>query len=101
MFAGGFLKDEKIAHIAARFKSGVRDDRSNKRPISILLFTSRLFGELIFSQFYEYLDANKSLDEHQSSFHLFNSVAIATMASSNDWYLNIDKGKCTGLIFVD
>ena len=23
------------------------------------------------------------------------------MASSNDWYLNIDKGKYTGLIFID
>ena len=23
------------------------------------------------------------------------------MASTNDWYLNIDKGKCTGLFFID
>ena len=23
------------------------------------------------------------------------------MASTNDWYLNIDKGKYTGLIFID
>ena len=23
------------------------------------------------------------------------------MASSNDWYMNIDKGKNTGLIFID
>ena len=48
-----------------------------------------------------YLDANKSLYEHQSGFRLLHSVATALMASTNDWYLNIDKGKYTGLIFID
>ena len=51
---------------------------------------------MIFNQFYEYLDANKSLYEHQAGFRLLHSVATA-----NDWYLNIDKGKYTGLIFLD
>ena len=61
----------------------------------------RLFEKLIFNQFYEYLDANKSLYEHQSGFRLLHSVATALMASTNDWYLNIDRGKYTGLIFID
>ena len=39
--------------------------------------------------------------EHQSGFRLLNSVATALMASTNDWYLNIDKGEYIGLIFVD
>ena len=62
---------------------------------------SRLFEKLIFNQFYEYLDVNKSLYKHQSGFRLLHSVATALMASTNDWYLNIDKGKYTGLIFID
>ena len=74
---------------------------SNYRPISVLPFISRLFEKLIFNQFYEYLDANKSLYEHQSGFRLLHPVATALMASTNDWYLNIDKGKYTGLIFID
>ena len=101
LFAGKFPEDWKIARIAPIFKSGAKDDRSNYRPISVLPFISRLFEKLIFNQFYEYLDANKSLYEHQSGFRLLHSVATALMASTNDWYLNIDKGKYTGLIFID
>ena len=101
LFAGKFPEDWKIARSAPIFKSGAKDDRSNYWPISVLPFISRLFEKLIFNQFYEYLDANKSLYEHQSGFQLLHSVATALMASINDWYLNIDKGKYTGLIFID
>ena len=101
LFAGKFPEDWKIARIAPIFKNGAKDDRPNYRPISVLPFISRLFEKLIFNQLYEYLDANKSLYEHQSGFQLLNSVATALMASTNDWYLNIDKGKYTGLIFID
>ena len=79
----------------------IKDDRSNYRPISVLPFISMLFQKLIFNQFYEYLDANKSLYEHQSGFRLLHSVATSLMASTNGWFLNIDKGKYTGLIFID
>ena len=82
MFAGKFPEDWKIARIVPIFKSGARDDRSNYRPISVLPFISRLFEKLIFNQFYEYLDANKSLYEHQSGFRLLHSVTTALMAST-------------------
>ena len=101
LFAGKFPEDWKIARIAPIFKSGAKDVRSNYRPISVLPFISRLFEKLIFNQFYEYLDANKSLYKHQSGFRLLHSVATALMASTNDWYLNIDKGNYTCLIFLD
>ena len=84
MFAGKFPEDWKIARIAPIFKSGARDGRSNYQPISVLPFISRLFEQLIFNQFYEYLDANKSLYEHQSGFRLLHSVTTALMASTND-----------------
>ena len=48
-----------------------------------------------------YLNANKLLYEHQSGFRLLHSVTTALLASTNDWYLNMDKGKYTGLIFID
>ena len=101
LFAGKSPEEWKIARIAPIFKSGAKDDRSSYMPISVLPFISRLFEKFIFNQFYEYLDANKSLYEHQSGFRLLHSVATALMASTNDWYLNIDKGKYTGLIFLD
>ena len=101
LFTGKFPNEWKLARIASIFKSGARDDRSNYRPISVLPFISKLFEKLIFNQFYEYLEANKSLYEHQSGFRLLHSVATALLASTNDWYLNIDKGEYIGLIFVD
>ena len=101
LLTGKFPEDWKIARIAPIFKSGARDDRSNYTPISVLPYISRLLEKLIFEQFYEYLDTNKSLYEHHSGFRLLHSVATALMASTNDWYLNIDKGKYTGLIFID
>ena len=84
LFAGKFPEDWKIARIASIFKNGAKDDRSNYRLISVLPFISRLFEKSIFNQFYEYLDANKSLYEHQSGFRLLHSVATALMASTND-----------------
>ena len=93
MFPGKFPEDWKIARIAPIFKRGARDDRSNYRPMSVLPFISRLFEKLIFNRFYEYLDANKSLYEHQSGLRLLHSVTATLKASTNDWYLNIDKRK--------
>ena len=101
LFTGKFPNKWKLARIAPIFKSGARDDRSNYRPISSLPCISRLFEKLIFNQFYEYLDANISLYEHQSGFRLLHSVATALMTSTNDWYLNIDKVEYIDLIFID
>ena len=54
LFTGKFPNEWKLARIAPIFKSDARDDRSNYRPISVLLFKSRLFEKLIFNQLYEY-----------------------------------------------
>ena len=48
-----------------------------------------------------YMDANELLYEDQSGFRLLISVATALLSSTNDWYLNMDKGKVTGLMFID
>ena len=96
-----FPEDWKIARIAPIYKSDAKGERSNYRPISILPFVTRLYEKLIFSQLYMYLNTNKLLYEHQSGFRLLHSVTTALLAIINDWYLNIDKGKYTGLIFID
>ena len=51
--------------------------------------------------FYVYLDANKVVYEHQSGFRLLHWVTTSLLASTNDWYLNIDNGKYTDLIIID
>ena len=64
LFPGKFPNAWKLARIAPILKSGARDDRLKYRPISVLPFLFGLFEKLIFNQFYECLDANKSLFEH-------------------------------------
>ena len=74
---------------------------SDMQCSSLFALVTRLFEKLIFNQFYVYLNANKLLYEHQPGFRLLNSVTTAPLASTNGWYLNIDKVKYTGLIFID
>ena len=101
LFSGKFRDGWKIAHSALIFKSGQRDNRFNYRPISVLPFISRLFEKLFYNQFYDYLDTNKLIYRHQSGFRSLHSVVTCLMENTDDWYLNIEKGEYTGLIFID
>ena len=62
---------------------------------------SRAFEKVVYNQLYDYLDSNRLTYKHQSGFRSLHSVVTSLMAGTNDWYLNIDRGKYTGLIFID
>ena len=66
----------KIARVAPIFKSGQSDDRSNYRPISVLLFWSRVFEKLVFNQLYEYLDKNKLIYYKQSGLGPYTPLSL-------------------------
>ena len=100
--ATGIFPDSwKIARAAPIFKSGQTNDRSNYRPISVLPFVSRVFEKLIYNQLYDYLDRNKILFSKQSGFKSLHSVVTCLLKCTNDWYLDMDKGQYTAMIFVD
>lgn len=101
LFMGNFLNEWKLVSIATILKNGARDDRPNYKLISDLPCISRLSEKLIFNQFHEYLDTNKSLYEHQSGFQVLHLVATDHMANRNDWYWHIDKVNYIGPNFVD
>ena len=61
----------------------------------------RLFEKLIYDQLYEYLDSNKPLLKDQYGFRNLHSVVSCLLNCANDWYVNIDRGKFTAMIFVD
>ena len=83
------------------FKSGEQTDCSNYRPISVLPFLSRKFEKLVYNQLYEYLDVNNHLFSHQSGFRSLQSVVTSLLNNTNDWYVNIDNGKYTAMVFID
>ena len=91
----------KEARVTPILKSGKADDRSNYRPISVLPVVSRLFEKLIYDQLYKYLPSNKHLYSDQYGFRHLHSVVSCLLKCTNDWYFNIDRGKCTAMIFID
>ena len=56
---------------------------------------------MIYSQLYDYFDRNKLLFSKQSGFRSLHSVTTCLLKCTSDWYLNMDKGQYTAMIFVD
>ena len=98
---GVFPDSWKIARVAPFLKSGEQDDSSNYRPISVLPFLARLFEKLVYNQIYDFLIKNDLLFSNQSAFRLLHSVVSCLIASTNDWYVNMDSGKYTANVFID
>ena len=38
---------------------------------------------------------------HQSGFRKLHSVVTALLSNTNDWYINVDNGKYTAMVFID
>ena len=55
----------------------------------------------LYNQLYKYLDRQKFLYKHQSGFRSIHSVATCLLSSTNEWYLNLDDKKYTGMVFID
>ena len=98
---GVFPDSWRIARVAPVFKSGEQDDSSNYRPIAVLLFLARLFEKLVYNQIYDFLIKNDLLFSNQSAFRLLHSVVTCLLASTNDWYVNMDSGKYIANVFID
>ena len=98
---GCFSDYWKTARVAPIFKQGSKDDRSNYRPVSVLPVVSRLFEKLVYNQLYDHLDRNKMIFSDQSGFRALHSVLTSLLKCTNDWYLNIDKGKYMTVVCID
>ena len=92
----------KIARVSPIFKDGDRTEKSNYRPISVLLpVVSRLFEKLVFNQLYQYLNDNCFINSNQSGFRKFHSTITCLLKNTDDWYNGMDTGNLVGMIFVD
>ena len=100
--ATGIFPDSwKIARVAPIFRSGQTNDRSSYGPTLVLPFASRVFEKLIYNQLYDYLDTSKLLFSKESGFRFLHSVLTCQPKCTNDWYLDMDKGQYTVMIFVN
>ena len=91
----------KVARITPIFKDGCKTEKSNYRPISVLLVISKLFEKLVFNQLYLYMKENGLFTSDQSGFLRLHSTLTCLLKMSDDWYNGLDLGKLVGLVFID
>ena len=73
----------------------------NYRRISILTIISKVFEKEVFQQLYHYLKVNSVLSKFQSDLRPLHSTVSALIQMCDDWCDRMDKGKLTGVVFLD
>ena len=76
-------------------------DLSNFRPISKLLFISKVLEKVVFNQLQEFLDRANIGERFQSCFKDLHSTETALLKVLNDLLLNLDSGNCSFLMLLD
>ena len=99
--SGIFIDDWKNACVCPAYKDNDRSDMGNYRPISILPIICKVFEKEVFQQLYHYLKVNSILSKFQSSFRPLHSTVSALIQMCDDWSDSMDKGKSTGVVFLD
>lgn len=63
---------------------------------------AKIFEKIfIYDQLNNDLNVNDQLNSCQSGFHPQHCVLTALLETSNNWYVNVDKGLLNGVIFID
>ena len=91
----------KVARVTPLYKSDDKLQVENYRPISVLPVLSKVVERVVHSQLNAHLHQLDFLYQHQYGFRRGHSTEQA-ITQLNNWVLqSIDKGKVTGLLFVD
>ena len=83
------------------FKSGSKSDTSNYRPMTVLPVFVKILEKAVQEMVYNLLLKHKLLSSYQSGFRSLHSTATSLIDITNAILHNIDKGKLTGLAFLD
>ena len=90
----------KIARICPIYKGkGSKSNPDNYRPISVLSVIARTFEKLVHDQLSDFL--KDSFYKFQSGFRQNHSTQTALLNTTNEWFVNIDKGKYNLAVFID
>ena len=98
---GIYPDDWKMARVLPIFKSGEKSDLGNYRPISIISAIAKVFGRLVYDQFYTYLTSNQLINSYQSGFRPTYSTLTSLLETTNNWCVNIDRGLLNGVVFIE
>ena len=100
----GLVPDSfKIAKITPVLKKPSLDpgEMKNYRPISNLMFVSKLLEKVIANQLNEYLDEHRLREDFQSAYKSGSSTETALLRVQNDLMSSIDDRKVALLVMLD
>ena len=89
------------SRVSPVYKSGIRNNPSNYRPISVIPVVAKTFEKIVYGQLYEYLNSYHLLNPCQSDFRSLHSTLTALLEATNSWSVNIDNGLVNGVVFID
>ena len=96
-----FPTSEKCGKITPAFKSGNPTLLDNYRPITVIPALSKVIEKIIYNQLSQYLESNGLLCPHQFGFRQGRSTQHAVTLLSEKVRQNIDKGLCSGAVYID
>ena len=99
--SGTFPEELKLAKVIPIFKSGVKQDISNYRPISILSFFSKVFEKTMYNHLINFIDANKILYKYQFGFRKSHSTNHAIISLAEKVSNAMDSGKISIGVLLD
>ena len=96
-----FPDEWALARVSPIFKTDLKTELGNYRPISVLSTVSKVFEKIIYKQINKYFNDNKLFTKYQSGFRKGYSALTALLSVTNEWLCKIDKGLVNGVLFLD
>ncbi|XP_045450139.1 uncharacterized protein LOC123658893 [Melitaea cinxia] len=98
---GSFPDSLKIAKVSPIYKSDLKTDPSNYRPISVLPVLSKIFEKILYTRIYQHLNDIDYLSKKQYGFRPKSNTLAATIDLVSNIKSAIDKKQVAVGIFID
>ena len=98
---GHFPSRMKIADVVPLYKSKSKVNKSNYRPISLLLTLSKLLEKVVYKHYYSYMENTCQFYDGQFGFRSKHSCENAVQNLIGDVIKGEDQGLITTTVFLD
>ena len=90
-----------MAKVVPVFKKGDAEIRSNYRPISLLLISSKIFKKLVYKRLYSFVTCNKIIYPLQFGFQENHLIDHALISMTETIRRSLDNKKNGCAVFID